>query len=150
MKILKISTLENGWTNCDDLLLHASFQILVDFVEKEKPFEVFDWKQYDHIHRDAAKEIRYLYRWWVKSRPKRHNPINDIKEAERPSFKEQLKFTYDNDGKTIINYELTEHPEKYPKYYAALKTSSRLGKKWQNEDQVNLVRLAKIRNFLWI
>jgi hypothetical protein len=39
MKILKINTLEKGWSDRDHLLLHASFQILVDFVEKESPFE---------------------------------------------------------------------------------------------------------------
>ena len=65
MKILKISSLEKGWANRDDLLLHASFQILIDFVERERPFEIVDWKQ-DQKHSEAAKEIRYLYRWWAK------------------------------------------------------------------------------------
>ncbi len=40
MKILKISTLEKGWADRDHLMLHANFQILVDFVEQEKPFEI--------------------------------------------------------------------------------------------------------------
>ena len=147
MKILKINTLEKGWANRDDLLLHASFQILVDFVEKERPFEIVDWK-HDQKHREAAKEIRYLYRWWVKLRFKRHDPLDDLKE--RPSLEEQLKPVYDNDGKTISHYELTKQTKKYPKYYAMLKKSWKLDEKWQDEDQANLNRLIKIRRFLWV
>ena len=149
MKILKISSLEKGWANRDDLLLHASFQILIDFVERERPFEIVDWKQ-DQKHSEAAKEIRYLYRWWAKLRPNRHDPMDDLKENERPSSEEQLKPVYDNDGKTIIHYELTNQSEKYPKYYAMLEKSWRLEKKWQDEDQANLIRLIKIRRFLWV
>lgn len=148
MKILKISTLEKGWANRDDLLLHASFQILVDFVERERPFEIIDWKQ-DQRHRDAAKEIRYLYRWWVKLRLQRHDPLDDLKEGERPSLEEQLKPIYESDGKTVSHYELTRQPEKYPKYHAALEKFWNLKKKWQDEDQANLIRLIKIRQFLW-
>lgn len=37
MKILKIHTLDKGWCDKDYIMLHAAFQILVDFVEKEKP-----------------------------------------------------------------------------------------------------------------
>ena len=40
MKILKINTLNKCWCDRDDLLLHAAFQILVDFVEKEKPGKI--------------------------------------------------------------------------------------------------------------
>ncbi len=40
MKIIKIHTLKKGWADRDHLMLHANFQILVDFVEQEKPFEI--------------------------------------------------------------------------------------------------------------
>lgn len=43
MKILKISTLEKGWADRDHLMLHANFHILVDFVERERSFEIIDW-----------------------------------------------------------------------------------------------------------
>jgi hypothetical protein len=35
MKHLKIKSLEKGWCDRDDLILHAAFQRLADFVEKE-------------------------------------------------------------------------------------------------------------------
>ena len=37
MKYLKIHTLEKGWCDRDEIMLHAVFQILVDFMEQEKP-----------------------------------------------------------------------------------------------------------------
>ena len=39
MKYLKIKTLEKGWHDKDEVLLHAAFQLLTDFVEQEKPEE---------------------------------------------------------------------------------------------------------------
>jgi hypothetical protein len=40
---LKVHTLEKGWFEKDNLLIHAAFQILVDFVENEKPDQILDW-----------------------------------------------------------------------------------------------------------
>ncbi len=33
MKRLKITTLDKGWHDKDEVLLHAAFQLLADFVE---------------------------------------------------------------------------------------------------------------------
>jgi len=43
MKVLKIHTLEKGWCDKDYVMLHAMFQLLVDFVEQEKPDQIVDW-----------------------------------------------------------------------------------------------------------
>lgn len=43
MKILKIHTLEKGWCDRDQIMLHAAFQLLVDFVERENPDQIVDW-----------------------------------------------------------------------------------------------------------
>ena len=46
MKRLQINTLEKGWQEWDELMLHACFQILVDYWEK------------DHLsHVEACKKI---------------------------------------------------------------------------------------------
>lgn len=37
MKYLKIHTLEKGWQDRDEIMLHAVFQVLADFLEQEKP-----------------------------------------------------------------------------------------------------------------
>ena len=40
MKVLKIHTLEKGWCDKDYVMIHAVFQILVDFIEQEKPDQI--------------------------------------------------------------------------------------------------------------
>ena len=54
MKTLKIHSLETGWRDRDYVMLHACFQILVDFVEKE-------WKEdKDHCSQGNYHNIRHL------------------------------------------------------------------------------------------
>jgi hypothetical protein len=40
MRYLKIETLDKGWQDRDEILLHAAFQVLVDFVEREHPLMI--------------------------------------------------------------------------------------------------------------
>ncbi len=149
MKILKINTLKKGWADRKDLLLHANFQILVDFVEKELPFKFIDWNS-DEAHINAAKEIRSLYRWWVKLRHNRPDYYKELKENEMPSLEEILKPIYFNDCKTIDRYQLIRLPEKYSKHYKISNKVIKLENKWKAEDQKNLLRLVAIRQFLWV
>ncbi len=62
--ILKIETLNGGWTDKDVVMLHACFQLLTDCVEKENLLTGHtDWN-YDEAHRQAKKEILELHHWW--------------------------------------------------------------------------------------
>ncbi|MEJ7861841.1 MAG: hypothetical protein WKF90_09425 [Pyrinomonadaceae bacterium] len=63
--ILKIESLSNNWRDKDDIILHACFQILKNFVEQEKEMiEVIDWG-YEEKTKKAKLEIDFLYLWWV-------------------------------------------------------------------------------------
>ena len=60
-RILKISTLpEEGWVDKDAVMLHAWFQLLVDFIEKEEGDKHCDYE----AHKEFVDEIRFLYNWW--------------------------------------------------------------------------------------
>ncbi|MGH2553521.1 MAG: hypothetical protein ACRDEB_07385, partial [Chitinophagaceae bacterium] len=63
--ILKIESLSDGWCDKDHVLLHACFQLLSDFVEKEMlPMDKhLDWKA-DNDCKKARKSIEELYAWW--------------------------------------------------------------------------------------
>ncbi len=141
MKYLKIRTLDKGWHDKDNVLLHAAFQLLVDFVEQEQPDKIVD-SSFDEPHRQAWKEIKSLYRWWKETRPARRSPLDDKKLKSPP-----LRF------KKIPGSEFSEMVEpdkkKYAAYYQALKEDARLEQKWYEEDQRNLHRLIEIRPFLW-
>ncbi|HEY0048668.1 MAG TPA: hypothetical protein VGB68_05250 [Pyrinomonadaceae bacterium] len=64
--ILKIESLPDDWRDKDEIILHACFQLLKDFVEREKEiFEQIDWK-HDEETEKAKAEIDFLYNWWLK------------------------------------------------------------------------------------
>lgn len=141
MKYLKIKTLEKGWHDKDNVLLHAAFQLLTDFVELEKPDEIVDWS-HDVTHRKAWKEIKSLYKWWNETRPARKSPL-DKKGLKIPPMK--FKKIPGSDNREWIRPD----KKKYAEYYRALKKDQQLEKKCEEEDQRNLHRLIDIRGFLW-
>ena len=54
--ILKIESLPDGWRDKDEIILHASFQLLKDFVEKEKDIiEQIDWKHDEETEKPKQK-----------------------------------------------------------------------------------------------
>jgi len=140
VKYLKIHTLDKGWHDKDEILLHAAFQLLVDFVENEH-LEWFDWDA-GESHRRAWEEIKSLYKWWKEKRSARRSPLDD-KRLLKPA----LKF------KKIPGSEFLQSVEpdrkKYAAYYRAMKKDGRLEKQWYEEDQRNLHRLIEVRGFLW-
>jgi len=64
--VLKIESLPNGWRDKDDVIFHACFQLLKDFVEQEKEIiKQIDWKHTEEI-KNAKEEIDFLYNWWLE------------------------------------------------------------------------------------
>lgn len=43
--ILKIESLDEGWSDKDNVMLHACFQLLTDCIEKEQRHQLTDWNQ---------------------------------------------------------------------------------------------------------
>jgi hypothetical protein len=142
MKVLKIHTLEKGWCDKDYVMLHAVFQLLVDFIDQEKPDQIVDWNS-DPKHKHAWKEIRSLYRWWSQTRLARRSPLEE-KGLKKPPMR--WKKIPGSENCQLVDYD----KNKYASYEAALKKHWRLEKKWDAEDQKNLHRLIRIRRFLWI
>jgi hypothetical protein len=140
MKYLKLPGLESGqWYDRDTILLEAAFQVLVDFIEKEKPEEHINWNaKEDDKH--AWEEMQSLYKWWKEERPARVDPILDD-NLESPPF----EFETTEDGRSIWNPD----KEKYAEFWKACEESSRLEVLWNEEDQKNLHRLIDIRRFMW-
>lgn len=116
-----------GWVDADHKLLLASMAILVDFIEKEKPFDVWDWSA--PVRVDAQKEILHLYHYWKVQRP------YELKVIER---------LYSG----ISRYDIvTERPTAEDrKTYDII---SRLEDNLQESDTVALQRLAAVRGWMW-
>jgi hypothetical protein len=141
MRYLNIQTLEQGYYDRDAVLLHAAFQVLVDFIEKERPDKIIDWND-DQAHKQAWQEIRSLYDWWKNIRPTRRSPLDD-KTLGHPPLK--FKKLPESDNREVV----MPNKKKYARYYQALKEDCKLEMKWLEEDQRNLHRLIDIRLFLW-
>lgn len=147
MKILKIHSLEKGWCDKDRVLLHACFQLLVDYVEMEEALSGhIDWS-WDEEHKRTAKEIRSLYRWWTKTRPNRKDPVLELPRKYWPADDEWFVDATDQDGRECRM--MADLSKKYPEYYAAMRRGWKLEDKWFDEDQKNLHRLIEIRRHLW-
>ena len=141
MKILRIHTLQKGWADKDHVMLHAAFQLLVDFMEQEKPDRIVDWNA-NPEHKHAWKEIWALYKWWSQTRPARRSSL-DERGLKKPPMR--WKKVPGSDNRQLVDYDR----KKYAAYDSALRKHWRLEKKWGEEDQRNLHRLIDIRQFLW-
>jgi len=125
MKRLEIQSLPKGWCDRSELLLHAMFQVLVDFVEKEKPFDYWEYEEHTE-QRHAAEEIKSLYDWW-KNRLNRISPFDEVP-------KEHIKFPLDKMSK-----EWRESSKKACEQEVL----------YILEDMENMLRLVKIHRHLW-
>jgi hypothetical protein len=140
MKYLKLPGLEAGqYYDRDTILLEAAFQVLVDFIEKEKPGEVIEWSATKH-DAHAWSEMQSLYKWWKEERPARVDPILDDKLVSPP-----FDFKTNEEGHSVWNPD----KEKYAEFWKACDESSRLETLWNEEDQKNLHRLIDIRRYMW-
>jgi hypothetical protein len=63
MRLLKIESLPDTkqWVDRDEIMLHACFQILKDFIEKENGDTHCNYE----AHKDRIDEIRFLNNWWA-------------------------------------------------------------------------------------
>jgi hypothetical protein len=49
-----------GWCDKDRIMLHAVFQLLVDFVEQEKPDQIVDYDKNRYAEYDASLKKHWL------------------------------------------------------------------------------------------
>lgn len=126
----KFSKTKKQWKICyhdkDNLLLHASFQILVDFMQKENP-KSMDWNSSRETKR-AWREITRLYAWYTEERP------------QRPDIWEVFYRKFEDEDWDSIPLELK---------VCVAKKQGELDREWYKEDTQNLIALMRVRKHLW-
>lgn len=86
---LKIKTLRGGWHDRDQIMLHACFQILVDFVEKELVQEYFALKYYRQRHFSIKSYLWYL---WIRNFAKvSKKDVQDMFSSRKRSHQKEIK-----------------------------------------------------------
>ena len=142
--------LKPGYHDVDQRLIHANFCLLCEYVEKEEPFDRIDWDSDDH-HKNAAKEIKELYKWWKEVYPNydKNDPLfaDDVKAPDHDSKVHSV----DEDGDPLT-YEWVDKPgqeEVKKKFHDACMLSHEYEIKKEKEIEDNMIRLIKIRGYLW-
>jgi hypothetical protein len=143
---LEISSLKKGWQEWDELLIHAMFQILCNFVAEEKQSALTDWND-SKEHRRVWKEIRDLYAWWTQVRPKRQSPIEQLDKKDYP--KRIFTALPDKEGSRELTFQYRT-PASKKRYLAASLSERRAEKRWFKEDTRMMNRLVAVRAYLWV
>lgn len=123
-----VSTLPPTFVDRDELLLHVAFQVLVDFVEGEKPFARRDIPKHQ---RRRQRKFGKLYYWWTRTRPARVSALSKVVVPKDP-FGQR-----DPNDPLEITWKKACH-EHY-----------RQEKQWLAEDQAMFRRLIHIRPYMW-
>jgi len=63
LNITTLPTVKEGWVDRDMIMLHACFQLLTDFVEKEDGLVHSNYVE----HKETIDELTELYTWWKSS-----------------------------------------------------------------------------------
>jgi len=148
---IHIKTLDEQWHDRDYVLMHAMFQILVDFVEGEDPRVLVDDPNYLQgetepstiaaIERQEAnrKELKALYLWWKNVYPNRKDPIET---ADSPNFDDMW-------GNDAAKRKAWDESEAGKKWHEACQKSWEFDDLCDKEDTEMMIRLIKVRHSLW-
>jgi hypothetical protein len=109
-----------GFNNVDHAMAYFKFQI-----EQSEVVE---------SHKNEHQEIIDLYEWWTKTRPSRVDPFEAF-----PTDKDYLPGWCDKD---ISDEEKEENYKRYESIAA-------LEKEYQQEDEDMMIRLIKVRQWMW-
>ena len=121
------------WLDSDTKILFGNFQILVDFVEREK--NIVDW-QVTPEHQKVYEEFTELYKWWTEDRLKRPDAYPDSAD---------FGLTHED----IFGPTVDRKKSAYKKWTNAVKEAEKVEETYNNEDTEMLIRLITIRNYLW-
>jgi len=127
-----------GHTWCDvvELLPHAMFELLSRYVEEEA--DQIEWYgDYPHMidGKNVRVEMQELYDWW-----------NNRESIEDIIFKELELHEPINDNILKPKYRT---PDDKLIYKSLLRSLNKLENLLESEREINMIRLVKIRRYLW-
>jgi len=126
---------------CQEMLLTFNFELLCDFYE-HGGLDSVNWNSYKY-HKKAKEEIDRLYSYW---------------KIERKQREEEIDYLLDQWSEHTVHYETPceDHPglfewhsvsSNYGEYLSNLYNQEQI--KFLEEEEKNLIRLIKIRGYLW-
>ncbi len=138
---VRIRSLPPTWTDRDEILIHGMFQVLSDYMEKEKPEDSIDWSWCsEHAH--AWKEMQELYDWWNNVYLK----FDVWEEAPIREFEPTISTTSEGNRVSTYNHPSEEHRKGWEADWTRHKA---LEEDMERQLTENCIRLVKIRQYLW-
>lgn len=170
--------LKPDYYEIDSLLLHSSFNILKDFVEKEQAWSTNCWSSTEPLTRTEKLPLYYelFYRKpelgvkhleWASTLDDPSIPVHQQSPDQAKTARETLLLykwwteirparhtnypTYDDQGFTYgpLDDNFDKTAEDYVAYEAWYRDQTRREEEWENEDTEMLCRLMRIRKSLW-
>lgn len=123
-----------GWQDVPEKMLYAMFNLLGEYLNKEKPHDLTQWYTREQIEadpgmkmqQDALEEAQAIYHWWTVER--------------KQEFEAESKLTHD-----WVEARKAKNPNKEELWKALQKMKADL----ENKEDEMIARLMKIRKSLW-
>lgn len=142
---VRIRTLPVTWSDRTEILPHAMFQVLSDFMEKEKPGERIDWS-WNEEHAHVWKEMNELYEWWHNT----YLPFDPWKAAPIPEDVEpNVRIKEMEDGRRLTEVLSWGSQEHETAYKLAWEKHREAEEDMERQLEENSIRLIRIRRYLW-
>lgn len=164
--LIRTGLSKTQWWDTDSKMLYGMMGLVVDLVEKEKWIEHIDFEGSGPEWVNAKKEIEEIYAWW-NAREEKEKAEEDALDAWHDyAFGEAdkkwvRKISHDKNGNVTISSELKsvgwaddfsghfnrcKHDEKSEALNKELET---LKEEFEKEETEMLIRLIKVRKYLW-
>ena len=130
---------DSEWCDKDHVMLHACFQLLVDFIEQERPQTIVDYR-HDRRQRRQWAELRRLYRYWKTERPAMDRRIEAARRRWAKDYRCKLVPAREGRGSALV---VTRNNGRAQAHLRRLE-----GAFERTEDEM-LRRLIAIRRHLW-
>jgi hypothetical protein len=152
--VVKLRYLQPGYHDADERLIHSMFEVLCQFMENERPGEIVAWDS-DPEHKHAWSEMNTLYKWWKKRQNRsKEDPIlqPNIKSPDMkftPTGKKWLNPQTKKEESTSRMDFVHKSTKDKKNWEKACNDSAKWEKKCYDEDGEMMIRLVKIRGYMW-
>lgn len=142
--IVKIEALPRTWIDRDEVLFHAAFQVLVDFVELEQVFRPYN----EHAggrFTDRVMMARFIEKNYSSADPSYYYP--GMSASEKDKVDNRMKQQYLKMREILELYEWYKD-EKYEEQDSPFGKSDYFGENTELKNNM-LKRLIDVRSYLW-
>lgn len=138
--VVKPRTLKPNYYDPGTLILHSSMECLVDYYEHS--IDHVDWT-WEEKWRNAHKELIAIYKWWTEDYPNRDDHfVNGDPLPKYPELPDEWGWL------SILNEKYEDEPL-MKEHKKISKVHMESEEEWYEKTEEMLIRLMKIRTYLW-